>query len=192
MEDLLKALVRHPVVTFALLAAIISALRALAAKAQRERAAHSRPPRASRPPQEDESELEARVRKNFEEMMRRRAEAPPKAAIQSPPLPTAPPKKTKRPRIDYDERARAEPKSTEGPRRAVAVVRPPEGSRSAADRRAAARKSASAAATHFIANARTHSQKRAAALPRLKLDRANLRLAVLQREILDPPVALRG
>lgn len=192
MEQPLKALFSHPIVAFALIAAIVSALRSVAAKAQREGTARGYAPRAARSAREDESELETRVRKNFEEMMRRRGETAPKAALQSQAMPTPAPKKKRRPRIDYDERAHAEPKSTEGPRKAAAVVRPPEGSRSAADRRAAARKTASAAATHFIANARTHSQRRAAALPRLKLDRANLRLAVLQREILDPPVALRG
>jgi hypothetical protein len=182
LPELLRQLLSHPLILFAVLAAVGSALKAMATR---------KPPASSRPlvdPRKEtggESDLEARVRRNFEEMMRRRAASS---------APTAP-----RPVVDYDTQARPEPTSTEGPRAPPVVVRKKVAEPTSADKalgpaslhlqraaKAVEGNVRSAAATRFAKRARALDLRRGALEPR------TIRQAVLLREILDPPVALRG
>src|SRR5262245_8274097 len=123
-EQFLNWMLRHPLIGFAIVTAVVSALRSiLQPKAKRDAQQDERRNEAP-----DEDDLEARVRRNFEEMMRRRS-----AAAAAPAAPVAPAPIARPPRVvDYEEGVRAEPTSTESGRavEGARVVR-------AADRRAA-------------------------------------------------------
>jgi hypothetical protein len=190
LEEVFREILKHPILTIAILAWIGGAFARKfkgAQVKQGEPRGERRPPRRD-PAERDESELEARVRRNFEEMMRRRAAAssPPSAA----PAKAAAPSRARKV-VDYDERARPEPTSTEGPRRKPAAAA------------AAARKKepakASGASAHVLsgtvrsaAAGRLHHRQRALDLRRVALDPRTLRRTILLREVLDPPIALRG
>jgi hypothetical protein len=204
LEEILQQALRHPLLTFALLALLGSAFKAITT---RRPATTLRPPPSKRA---DESELEARVRRNFEEMMRRRsaASAPPRASTpprssegersREGPRSTEGPRQAPRSPVDYDERARHEPTSTEGSRAPrVVIMKPASGDKPRSKERAAASAHLEAAAkavkgtVRSAGVARTEKRARVNELRRGALDSNTLRRAVLLREILDPPIALR-
>ena len=178
MDKLLDQRLKTPAIAIALLAGVVSLLRALAEEARKsgstDKDAASAAPQAA-----DGSDLETVVRRNFEEMMRRRA-----AAASVPPAP-------KRAPVDYDERAQREPKTTE-PTRSVRTVRT-EGAKKprVASRHLEAAAKAVAGTLKTSADHRAHRQARNSDLRRTALAPKNLRQAILLREILDRPPALR-
>ena len=213
IPEIVRWLAKHPLEVAALIALLSGVVKALTPKSGPKKQDSVRPTRA------DESDLEARVRRNFEEMMRRRAQARPEAHVEHRPAPVPAP--TQRPavasegprrkRVDRDERVRQEPKSTEGPRvegprREVARSEGPrtEGPRTEGPQRdvLVVRKKASknledaaraVAGNVFAASAHRHAKRaRARELRDVALNRTSLQRAILMREILDPPIGLRG
>jgi len=190
IRDVVGWIVRHPIEVAAAIAVLASMFKAATTK---------KPPRTTAPPRPkdraDASELEERVRRNFEEMMRRRAGAPAATSSPAPPAPapatkvaSAPARTPRRP-VAYDELVRPEPTSTEGPRPRVTVVRrTPE-----KKRRKHLEDAALAVAGTLQSAAATRHERRSRSLDLrgAALDRRLLRRTVVLREILDPPIALR-
>ena len=189
MDKLLRELLGNPILVAAIVAAIAGLIKAKSAKAAEEATA-----RRSRPkPEAETSDLETRVRRNFEEMMRRRAVAPPTAPPAAAPQPVAATPRVRRKVVDYDERVRPEPKSTERTRPppvAVMAAKSVESGPIASRHLEAARK-AVAGTLKTAAGARAAKVDRVQDLRLATKQPSSLRRAVLLREILDPPIALR-
>ena len=215
IPEIVRWLAKHPLEVAALIALLSGVVKALTPKSGSKKQDSVRPTRA------DESDLEARVRKNFEEMMRRRAQVRPeahvehKAAPAKRPAPAVASEGPSRKRVDRDEQVRQEPTSTEGsrvegPRREVARAEGPrsEGPRIEGPRegprpavvvvRKRASKNLEDAARAVAGNVRAASahrharRERARELRDVALNRTSLQRAILMREILDPPIGLRG
>jgi hypothetical protein len=196
-DEIVRWVLAHPIDIFVALTVIAGILKALSSQSRRKL------PRAPAPGRPLESDLEERVRRNFEEMLRRRAAEARReaaAAAPAPPQPARPaprgeptsvgegaPRPARRPVVDYDERARPEPTSTEGPRREVVVVRKP----AEASTHLKAAEQAVRGTLRTADAWRIEKRKRRLDLRRLASDRTTLRRVVLLREVLDPPVALR-
>ncbi len=178
LDDLLHWMGRHSSTAIWLAVIIIGALGRMLGnrKPEPSRAGH----RVSGSPTTDANDLEERIRRNFEEMLKRRAAAtstatrePPAAAPQvAPATAQKPPARTpKSAPKNYDELAHSEPTHVD-----VKVVKP----------------LPHAARTSKIGSAGVVSRKaKSVATQRPRLDVAALRRGIVLREILDPPKCMR-
>jgi len=190
LEELIALAKRNPVIVVWLALMLFGTIaRKLAGKKEEEDA---RGGRGGAAPRAAPTELEERIRRNFEEMLRRRA-AGGETAASAPvaaPIPAATRALAQKPRRNYDEAAPKEPVQVRIVRKEPTRVRHSPAEATAGDRpRMAVRRLAGSSLPAKGAPARRAT--RATVTRRLLRDRTALRRAILFNEVLGPPRALR-
>jgi hypothetical protein len=204
LDGLVRIAMRNPLITIFIVLSILGALGKKGSDAAR-RSVPPRQPPIVRAPGGGADDLEERVRRNFEEMMRRRAMGSPAPGPHPAPVPAptaARVRRTTEPTVIARE---ANPPLHPVPYATVSRTRgelaPLPGLRAPSRMKVptAARTGFSAMSSSPILSSQRRSLRARLARPDPRLDaraaardRRELRRLVVMREVLDPPVALRG